>query len=380
MLLTLGMSSARRQGRTGSPAHSQTFANAGLGPSAVAGLTLAFRANNGSDRVWRHVAATTVVTSVLALCATFVPSAVNLTATPSRYGFDADLVAVNAYGDQSAVALAAAFRDSDHVVAATGYTSAPFMLNGRAVPGLAATTVKGDLTPTILQGRPTRTDRELVVGKDTLDSIGAVIGDVVSVHISAPPSTRRHGVNAPVELRIVGVATFPPVQQVGTDVPRLGVGALVTREAFLRMGGDPTNEPEFTVMRLADDADPAAVIARVPDGFEDALHTTTTWFTGALPAEIRQLDAAMPYLKASLLVVYAALLADRHARAMDAGSNQPSRRRRAARGRMHESPTPRDNGLAGSAGCARRDPHRDPCRHRARPVGVHALRTLARRR
>ena len=92
-------------------------------------------------------------------------------------------------------------------------------------------------------------------------------------------------------------------------MPRLGTGALVTRAAYLRMGGDAGNEPEFTMVRLADGADPAAVIARVPDGFQDAAHTTTTWFTGTKPAELRQLDAAMPYLRASLVVGYAVLLA-----------------------------------------------------------------------
>ena len=41
-------------------------------------------------------------------------------------------------------------------VAATGYTLVPFILNDRAVPGLAASAVKGDLTPTILHGRSAR--------------------------------------------------------------------------------------------------------------------------------------------------------------------------------------------------------------------------------
>ena len=69
------------------------------------------------------------------------------------------------------------------------------------------------------------------------------------------------------------------------------------------------NEPEFTTVRLADGTDPSTVIARVPNGFQDAAQTTTTWFTDAKPAEIRQLDAAMPYLRGSLVVGYAALLA-----------------------------------------------------------------------
>ena len=63
------------------------------------------------------------------------------------------------------------------------------------------------------------------------------------------------------------------------------------------------------MVRLADGSDPAAVIARIPDGFQDESHTTTTWFTGTKPAEIRQLDAAMPYLRSSLVVGYAVLIA-----------------------------------------------------------------------
>jgi predicted lysophospholipase L1 biosynthesis ABC-type transport system permease subunit len=99
------------------------------------------------------------------------------------------------------------------------------------------------------------------------------------------------------------------VSQVGTDVPRLGVGALVTREAFLRLGGDGTNEPEFTAIRTAEGVEPETVTARLAGGFEDAGQTTTTWFTSAKPAEIRQLDAAMPYLRGGLIVGYAVLLA-----------------------------------------------------------------------
>ena len=202
-------------------------------------------------------------------------------------------------------ALVNAFRDTDDVVAATGYLLVPFTLDGRAVPGLAATTVKGDLTPTLLEGRPARTDREIVVGNDTLDGIGAAVGDVVTVRIAEPSNDE----GTSIDMRITGVATFPPISQVGTDVPRLGTGALITRAAYLRMGGEASNQPEFTMVRLADEADPAAVIARIPDGFRDAAHTTTTWFTGTKPAELRQLDAAMPYLRASLVVGFAVLVA-----------------------------------------------------------------------
>src|SRR5262249_13564927 len=97
--------------------------------------------------------------------------------------------------------------------------------------------------------------------------------------------------------------------QVGTDMPRLGTGALVTREAYLRMGGAAGNEPEFTMVRLAPGADASSVISANPDGIRDPVGTATSWFTNAEPAEVRQLDAAMPYLRGALLVGYASLLA-----------------------------------------------------------------------
>jgi ABC-type lipoprotein release transport system permease subunit len=83
-------------------------------------------------------------------------------------------------------------------------------------------------------------------------------------------------------------------------MPRLGIGALVTRDAFLRLHGDPRNDPEFTTIRLVNGADTAAVIDRLPNGFVDAVRSHTSWFTDAKPAEIRQLDVAMPYLRIAL--------------------------------------------------------------------------------
>ena len=243
------------------------------------------------------------------MCAAFVSSAIALTDTPARYGFDANLVAVNPYGDQSVPALARAFGERDDVVAATGYTEGSFLVDGHAVPGLAATAVKGELAPTLLRGRPPRSPDEIVVGQDTLDSIGAKVGEVVKVQLLSAAGPAGKPAAAPVPLRIVGVATFPAVDQIGTDMPRLGIGALVTHEAFLRMHGSPANGPEFTVVRLVPGADPSAVIAANPKGFPDAAHTTTSWFTDTKPAEVRQLDGAKPYLRGALVVGFMILLA-----------------------------------------------------------------------
>ena len=259
--------------------------------------------------MWRGIAAAVAATAVVAVCLTFVTSAIALTETPSRYGFDADLLALNAYGDQSTADLEEAFGERDDVVAATGFITGSYLVEGLAVPGLAATTVRGDVTPTLLSGRSGLTDDEIVLGEDTLESVDAELGDLVSVQLLAPSGAGDEPDNAPVDLRVVGVATFPPVNQTGTDMPRLGIGALVARDAYLQMGGSADNSPEFTMVRMADGADPAAVIADLPEGFEDRVRITTTWFTDTKPAELLQLDAAMSYLRVARLASFGILLA-----------------------------------------------------------------------
>ena len=131
-------------------------------PATAAGLTLALRADDRHGRCGVRSPRRPSPPRCSPLCAAFVASAVALTETPARYGFDADLLAVNPYGDQSAPHSSEAFGERDDVVAATGFTSGSFLLDGRAVPGLAATTVKGELTsddaarPTAAFGRRDR--------------------------------------------------------------------------------------------------------------------------------------------------------------------------------------------------------------------------------
>jgi len=307
LLLAVAFSSVRSRVLRPSLRRSPWLAELPESPATVAGITLALRTDDGRGRGWRAVAAATAAAAGVALCATFVTSAIALIDTPADYGFDAQLIALNPYGDQAEAAVQHAFGERDDVLAATGFTAGSFLVDGRAVPGLAVTTVKGELTPTLLHGRPARADDEIVVGADTLESIGARVGDVVPVTLLT--GTDGEGAARRLPLRIVGVATFPPVNQLGTDMPRLGVGVLVTRAAFLRMGGNPDNQPEFTTVRLADGAKPGQVIAANADGFRDAAQSATSWFTDTKPAELLQLDAAERYLRGALVVGFAILIA-----------------------------------------------------------------------
>jgi hypothetical protein len=281
----------------------------GAVPSVMgrAGLALAFRTDRDRGRLWRVVAATTIATMLFAVTATFVVAAVALTGHPARFGFNADLIAINQYGDQSERELATVFGDAPEVAAATAYTSAALRLNGQAVPGIATTKIKGELHPTLLLGRAPRAVDEIVVGQDTLARLGLDLGRPVEVALSSLGSEGRQAAARPSPMRIVGVATFPPVQRAGTDVPRLGTGALLTHDGYLRLRGPAGNEPEFTVARLVPGATVAAVRARAPGGFTDEAQSTTVWLTDAKPAEVVQLDLVMPYLRGAIGVGFAIL-------------------------------------------------------------------------
>jgi hypothetical protein len=276
-------------------------------PAAIAGTALTRTA-----RSWRAVGALTLATMLLALIATFAASAATLAETPSRYGFDAHLAAVNPYGDQAEDDLRVAFGGSE-VVAATGFTAGSFLVDGRAVPGVAMTPLKGTPTPIAAEGRLPRVDDEVALGLDTLDEVDASIGDTVKVELGASAGgsgdPNVSGTAGPARnFRIVGAVIFPAVSQTGTDMPRLGTGLLMTHGGFVALGANPENAPEFTTVRLTDDTDPQHVIAQRPEGFEDEA-SATVWFTETKPAEVRQLDEAMPFVRAALVLGYLIVLA-----------------------------------------------------------------------
>jgi hypothetical protein len=270
-------------------------------PAAAAGLALAF--GGPRRRTRRSAALATAAVLLAAAVVTLVVSAISLADSPSRYGFAWDVLALSAYGDQTERGLQSIFADDPDVEAATGFTAASLLVDGRAVPGLAVTPLKGRLEPTILRGRGLRADDEIVVGGDTLDLLGVELGERVEVQAAASGATR----SAPLRLRVVGVATFPPVAQIGTDQARLGTGAVIGRDAFDRLTGADANRPEWTAARVAPGVDPAVLIARNPDGVPDALGMSTRWFTDAKPAELRQIESVRPLL--DLAVAISAVLA-----------------------------------------------------------------------
>ena len=99
------------------------------------------------------------------------------------------------------------------------------LVDGRTVPGLSVTPIRGESGPTMLEGEPVRHDDEVVLGVDTADRLGVEIGDEVQVQSGqrlpqSVPRPRR------CRCAIVGLATFAAISQQGA-----GRGAARRRRA-----------------------------------------------------------------------------------------------------------------------------------------------------
>ena len=273
-------------------------------PSSLAGLSLALRSRRRAGV--RLALAATAAAGLLAGVATVVVSSRAVVDEPGRYGVDFEVLAFNSFGDQTEAGIERVFGGPEVTVAAS-YTSYPMLVDGRTVPGMSITPIRGESGPTLLDGEPVRHDDEVVLGVDTAERLGVGLGDRVQVqsgraYPSGPPPP-------PLSLRVVGLATFATISQQGADEARLGVGALVTRPTFEQLLGSDDNLPEWTTASLAEGTDPTELIDANPDGVEDALGVNTRWFTDARPAEVLQLDEASPVLAGAVAVALLLLVA-----------------------------------------------------------------------
>ena len=275
-------------------------------PAAMAGLSFAKSSGGQSPgRAWSSIAFAVAAVALTAGVVTVGSSARTLVNEPKRYGFDWDLVALNAFDDQEPATLKSIFADDPDVAAATGFTSNIYAINTTfVVPGFAITNVKEVMQPTLIDGREVRAANEVLLGRETLDSIGAEIGDQITIEeltLSGTASTSA-------TVRIVGTVTFPPVSQTGNDQPRLGEGILLTAEARNGLGVE-SNDPEWTAIRLADGVRPEAFIAKHAGGIPTKHGAPTEWFASAAPAEVRELDVVLGLLVGAASVSFAIALA-----------------------------------------------------------------------
>ena len=211
-------------------------------------------------------------------------------------GMSWDVVARENFSDIDAAAVQSTVQGDPTVrrMTAVGYPIGE--INGTALNGAQVSAVIGDPWPPISEGRAPRTSREILVGKTTLGKLGLRIGSEVELTLSRDFSLGPGPEPTPLAVTVVGSAVAPAVGQAGGDTPRLGQGFLVsteTVEAILGQDGVPSY---IYLFDLTPGSDPAALIARFPDGLPDDAGVSTEWYTSAVPAEVRQAEDARPVI------------------------------------------------------------------------------------
>jgi len=227
---------------------------------------------------------------------TFSGSLGRLSGDGDLVGMSWDVVARENFSTIDAAAVASTVQDDPTVRRATaiGYVSGA--INGTVLSGAQVSAVVGDPWPPISQGRAPRTRREILVGKAALGELGLQIGSDVNLTLVRDFALGPGPEPMPLTVTVVGSAVVPAVGQAGVDTPRLGEGFLLstaTAEAILGEGGVPSF---IYLFDLAQGSDPAALIARFPDGLPDDSGVATEWYTSAVPAEVGQAEDARPVI------------------------------------------------------------------------------------
>jgi hypothetical protein len=239
---------------------------AGMPPSAVAGLRLAFEPGDGATvvPVRSVMIAGTIAIVTLVSALTFGASFRSLLDSPDLYGWSWD-VAIYDQSGYGTISLAGSHELLDGRPEIAGWSGAFFgadSIDGLNLP-LLGMEADSAVVPPLIAGRMITSADEVVLGSATAEALRAVVGD--EVHI---------GVSDPRTLRVVGIATLPTIGVSHGAHTSLGVGALVVPDlvpGFDRIAvgeGPPGSEPSpvgppVVFVRYAKGADESAALAVV---------------------------------------------------------------------------------------------------------------------
>lgn len=202
-----------------------------LGPAATAGLVFAFdRARGKRSRPASGAISAVLVSSALVVgAAVFSASLSRFLIDRARQGWNWDLAfSPGDEADDTAARDVARELASDPDVASTAVLrSTSVRADGRDTSAYALDQVSGATHFTIVSGRSPTGPDEVVAGAETIRRLGTGVGRVVS----------PLGPDGEVEMRVVGIALFPPL-----DNPSAINGLGMTAEALARLehsGGFP---------------------------------------------------------------------------------------------------------------------------------------------
>jgi len=259
-----------------------------LPPVATVGVRMAFRPRDATVRSARTstVVGVTVALATALAALTFAASLDRLITRPESYGWTWDSL-LETYENGLAPATRRDLERDEHVEAFTIGARSPLIVDGDSVSGIGFDPVRGDLLPTITEGRfPARPD-EIALGPATLRRLDRSIGDEVTI---TDASAGTH------QLHVVGRTVIPSLNL--DDVYGLADGAAMTLEGLQAISTGA--EPAFALVDFAVDAGRDAIAAA-----NDRYGESGTFLGVQQPGEIISFDGVRrtPLMLAGLLAL-----------------------------------------------------------------------------
>ncbi|MGH2715544.1 MAG: FtsX-like permease family protein [Thermoleophilaceae bacterium] len=268
------------------------LARTGFPASGVSGVRMALEPGRGRTAVPVRSTLLAAIVAVAAVAATFTitESADHLLDTPRLYGHNWDAVIGPGAGSSYADPFVTRLRADRSIAELTAGTVDEIRIGGKATGVLAMKSIRGALSPTVLEGRAPAGSREILLGTKTAGTLAAEIGDTVEGRIGDRASA----------FRVVGRGVLPDFAISGSGPLAFGNGVAMTAEGMRRL--DPRAPRNLLLLGLAPTAEAPATLAR--------LQREASATPPPRPADVGNWGRvdAFPYLAAALIGVGAAAL------------------------------------------------------------------------
>jgi ABC-type lipoprotein release transport system permease subunit len=202
-------------------------------PSATAGVRMALEPGRGRTAVPVRATMFGATLSLVALAASLVfgASLNHLVATPGLSGWNWDFMGFPGGGPNVAAASAKLDGYLSRSPQVRGYAAGSvgnLRVGGVGVLTLSMESRKGDVGPSVVEGRLATGSGEIMLGRETMQRLGVGIGD--SVEVTGDAGSRR--------MRVVGRLVMPPLF---FTTARPGQGAGLSSAGLARVSGGPEN-------------------------------------------------------------------------------------------------------------------------------------------
>ena len=245
-----------------SPALLERLARSTDRPVVATGLRAALSPAAGRSEASPRgaLAGLAVAVGAVATALTFGAGLLHLVERPAAYGWAWDAMVAPPGDEDYGPMVSERIDAAPEFVGSMELTVDQLRIEAERVPAVGMPTGEDGPAPTIAAGRLPADGDEIALGGRTMDRLGVGIGD--RVRVGEPDRIRS--------LTVVGQAVFPGLGTYsGADRTELGKGALLDHDTLEQLGEG--FEASFIGIRARDRAALDAGLARVTDGFEDAL-------------------------------------------------------------------------------------------------------------